>query len=79
MSLIWNDWIGFSKPLMDFRDDGPMPSPPDNPPDDECFWHSCVPALAPPTNSPYDATIEVVPAEFDSVNEVVPAGFDTTN
>ena len=70
MSLVWNAWVGYTKPLMDFRNDGPMPSPPDNPSDTECFWHSCVPVTAVPELSPFDATVEVVPTGFTSVNEV---------
>jgi hypothetical protein len=76
MTYIWNSWIGYSKPLMDFRNDGPMPSPPDDPPADECFWHSCATAGPATTPSGFDLTAIVVPSEYDALVAVEAAGFD---
>jgi hypothetical protein len=86
MSYVWNPWIGFSKPLMDFRNDGPMPSPPDDPPAGESFWHSC--ATPPPATGlmAFDLTANVRPPEFtvaevearqlDAEAMVVPSWYD---
>lgn len=83
MSYIWNSWVGYTKPMMDFRDDGPAPSPPDNPPADECFWHSCAPVPEESVPSIFDQTIHVTPPELDSTTEVLAtveaAGFDAIN
>ena len=79
MIYIWNPWIGYTKPLMDFRNDGPMPSPPDDPPASEnCFWHSCNTSTA-PAALPFDAAIIVVPPLFDATSVVEPPGFDAIN
>lgn len=64
--LVWNQWIGYTKPLMDFRNDAPMPSPPNDPaanPDDcfESFWSSCVQNTQVVRAVGIDAAIVVLP------------------
>ncbi len=77
MTYIYNQWVGYTKPLMDLRDDGPRPTPPDNPLPSESFWYSEAVVVA-GTQEHFDATFAVAAAEFDAEADVETNQIDTT-